>query len=184
MRRGLWLKVPGSLLVLGLLIAGVLFLKKSSKNPIEDFNDVRDTQEILKIFERDRYWLLANEDYSPEFMLKYRAPNQDIKYMGRLHIKVLRELDKFVGFTAYYMKTPTHGFLLFLAVNPEFRGRDKGYAEKLLRYALGQLKNMGAEQVQLCTRTDNVRAQKLYRRVGFYEISRDGGFMYFQYDFR
>jgi ribosomal protein S18 acetylase RimI-like enzyme len=183
MRRVSWMKVSGILLIIGFLIAAGLWLSKKPATPIIDFNDARDTKEILKIFERDRYWLLASEDYSPEFMLKYRAPNQDIKYMGRLHIKVWWEQDKFVGFSAYYMKTPTDGFLLFLDVNPEFRGKDKGYAEKLVKYVLGQLRSMGAEQVQLCTRTDNMRAQKLYNRVGFYEISRDNGFMYFQYDF-
>ena len=115
-------------------------------------------------------------------MLKYRAPSQDLKYIGRLNIKVLREKEKFVGFTAYYMKEPGFGFLLFLAVNPEFRGKEKGYAEKLLKYALGKLKEVGAHYVQLCTRIDNERAQRLYRRVGFYEISKDDGFVYFQYD--
>jgi ribosomal protein S18 acetylase RimI-like enzyme len=72
---------------------------------------------------------------------------------------------------------------LFLDINPDFRGKDKRYAEKLLKYALGELKKLGAEAVHLCTRTDNVRAQGLYRRIGFHEISRDNGFMTFQYDF-
>ena len=81
------------------------------------------------------------------------------------------------------MKTPQFGFLLFLAVNPEFRGKQKGYAEKLLKYALGEMKMMGAEYVQLCTRVNNLPARGLYRRVGFHEISEDDGFVYFQYDF-
>jgi hypothetical protein len=79
--------MSGILLIVGFLIAGGLWFFKKPSSPIEDFNDARDTQEILKIFERDRYWLLASEDYSPEFMLKHRAPSQDIKYMGRLRIK-------------------------------------------------------------------------------------------------
>ncbi len=180
-RHNRWFKISAGALSLALLALGSWFWLRSS-GPIIDYDEKRDTQDILKIFERDRYWLLASEDYSPEFMLKYRAPNQDIKYLGRLHIKVMREQDKLVGFTAYYMKTPELGFLLFLDVNPEFRGKQKGYAEKLVKYVLEQLKKMGAQQVQLCTRTDNMRAQSLYNRVGFHEISRDDGFMYFQYD--
>ena len=177
-----WFKITALTLLLGLVASGLWFWFNTG-GPISDFNDARDTQEILKIFERDRYWLLASPDYSPEFMMKYRAPNQELKYMGRLNIKVWREKEKFVGFTAYYMKAPGYGFLLFLDINPEFRGKEKGYAEKLLRYALGQLKMMGAEYVQLCTRIDNMPAQGLYRRVGFHEISKEDGFVYFQYDF-
>jgi len=181
--RSKWFKITALTVSLAFLASGLWFWFNTG-GPIYDFNDKRDTQEILKIFERDRYWLLASPDYSPEFMMKYRAPNQELKYMGRLNIKVMREKEKFVGFTAYYMKAPGYGQLLFLDVNPEFRGKDKGYAEKLLKYALEQLKIMGAEYVQLHTRTDNERAQGLYRRVGFYEISRDDGFADFQYDFQ
>jgi ribosomal protein S18 acetylase RimI-like enzyme len=166
-------------------VVAALWFWTPLQGPISDFDDKRDTQEILKIFERDRYWLLMSEESSPEFMLKYRAPNPyEIQYLGRLHIKVCRENEKFVGFTAYYMKAPGFGFLLFLAVNPEFRGKERAYAEKLLKYALADMKRLGAEYVQLFTRTDNERAQKLYRRVGFHEISRDNnGGMYFQYDY-
>ena len=100
--------------------------------------------------------------------------------MGRLRIKVLREHDAFVGFTAYYMKTSDLGLLLFLAVNPEFRG--KGYGDMLTRYALNDLIRVGAKRIRLVTRTCNIPAQKLYKRVGFKETSRDDeGFVYFEY---
>ena len=177
-----WTKV-GALVLASLTIVGALWWYiNSSKNPIQDFDDKRDTQEILKIFERDRYWLLSSEDYSPEFMMKYRAPNQELQYLGRLKINVWWHNNKFVGFTAYYMKTPELGWLLFLAVNPEFRGKQKAYAQKLLQYGLDQLALMGAQKIRLVTRVDNSRAQGLYKRVGFYEISRDDGFVYFEYD--
>lgn len=155
----------------------------SKQYSISDFDDKRDTQEIVKIFDRDMYWLVASPEYfSVEFMLKYRAPIQELRYTGRLKIKVCRTQDRFVGFTAYYMETARQGVLLFLDVNPEFRGKHKGYAEKLLRYALADLKTMGARQVKLVTRTDNQPSQGLYKRVGFYETSRNNGFVYLQYD--
>lgn len=182
--RSKWFKFSALLCAIGLVIAGLWYWQRS-EGPIYDFDYKRDSQEILKIFERDRYWLTTSENFSPEFMMKYRAPNpHEIQYLGRLHIKVWREKDQFVGFTAFYMKEPGLGWLLFLDINPDFRGKDKGYAEKLLKYVLGELKNLGAESVRLYTRIDNLRAQGLYRRVGFHEISRDDfGGMYFQYDF-
>ena len=144
---------------------------------ILDFNDIRDTKDILDIFKRDFYWLTANENFSAEFMLKYRTPTQDFQNIGRLHIKVMRSKEGFIGFVAYYMKTSIGGMILFLDVNPPFRG--KGYSEKLMRYALNNLKRLGAKVVQLVTRTNNIHAQNLYNRLNFTETSRTNSFVYF-----
>lgn len=67
------------------------------------------------------------------------------------------------------MKTPTLGFILFMDVNPEFRG--KRYGEILMRHDFAALKRMGATRVELFTRTNNERALKLYKRVGMVETS-------------
>lgn len=175
-----------TILLIGLFFVGAaslgLYYYMGAQGPIYDFDDSRDTQDILKIFDRDRYWLLSSEDYSPEFMLKRRAPNQELQYMGRLKIKVYREHNQLVGFTAYYMMTPELGCILFFAINPDFRGKGKGYADKLMHYALSQIKKMGAQQVQLYVRIDNDRAQKFYRRTGFYETSRTSAGLYLRYD--
>ena len=160
--------------------AGIFYYLSIPRGPIYDFDPARDTQDILQVFERDWYWLVSSDDYSPEFMLKYRAPGRNPLYIGRLRIKVLRKKDAFVGFTSYYMKTSDLGFLLFLAVDPEFRG--KGYGDTLTRYALNDLIRMGTKRIRLVTRTDNIPAQKLYSRMGFRETSRDDeGFVYFEY---
>ena len=181
--RSKWFKIFALLCAVSVVFVGFWYWQHA-EGPIYDFDYKRDAQDIVKIFERDRYWLTMSPDYSPEFMMKYRAPNpHELQYLGRLHIKVWREQNKFVGFTAYYMQEPLLGWLLFLDINPDFRGKDKRCAEKLLRYALEDMKKMGAESVKLFTRTDNIRAQRLYNRVGFREISRENGGMYFQYDF-
>lgn len=149
---------------------------------IYDFEPRRDTQEILAIFDQNWHWLISSEDYSPEFMLQHRAPNKDPLYVGSLHIKVLYEKDKLVGFTAYYMKKKQLGQLLFLAVGKAFRS--KGYGEQLVWHALKDFARMGASRVQLVTRTTNFPAQRLYRRIGFQQISKhlDDGFVYFEFD--
>ena len=88
--RTKWFKISALVLALGLVSAGFWFWFNTG-GPISDYTDPRDTKEILNIFKRDRYWLLASEDYSPEFMLKHHAPNQELKYMGRLNIKVMHK---------------------------------------------------------------------------------------------
>jgi len=161
--------------------AGILYYVLAPRGPIYDFDPARDTQKILAIFEHNWHWLISSKDYSPEFMLKHRAPSKDPLYVGSLHIKVLREQNKLAGFTAYYMKKKRLGQLLFLAVSQEFRG--KGYGEQLVRYALKDLANMGASRVRLVTRTANFPAHRLYNRIGFYEVEHhEDGFVYFEYD--
>lgn len=162
-----WKWLAAIVLAASLAVVGWWFINRS---PVQEFNYDRDAKEILKIFDRDRYWLTTSSDYSPEFMLKTRSPNPyDIRYYGQLHIRVLWEKGSFVGFTAYYMKTPTLGFILFMDVNPEFRG--KRYGEILMRHDFAALKRMGATRVELFTRTNNERALKLYKRVGMVETS-------------
>ena len=150
------------------------------REAISDYQDARDKKDILTLFESERYWLTATEDYDAVFALDNRAPNErDSRYYGALKIKVLREDDKFVGFIAYYRKTLTEGFILFVSVRPELRG--KRYAEKLMKYAENDLRSMGVSMINLVTRTTNHRAQALYNRLGFHVINVDqeGGFVYF-----
>lgn len=149
-----------------------------SQGPIYDYDEARDRQEILNIFETERYWLLTSPDYDLEFMLKYKAPNKDPLYVGRLYIKVLRENNKFVGFTTYYKKTPIEGTILFVAVKKEFRG--KGYGQILVKYDLDELKRLGSKKVSLVTRIQNLPGQALYKKTGFTEVKRDATHVYYE----
>ncbi len=144
------------------------------------FDDARDTQELLAMFEKDRYWLSANENFYPEFLLKNRTPNKDdTRYYGKLSIKVLYDDAKqLVGFIAYYMKNFFMGQILFVDVKEEFRG--KGYAQQLVKYALRDLKRQGASLVTLVTRTTNEAAQRVYKKLGFAISYEEEGYVYFE----
>lgn len=147
-------------------------------SPISDFQDERDTQDMLKIFEKDRYWLISSEDYDPAWALKTRSPNKrDSRYFGKMNIKVLRENGQLVGFITYYMRNFFLGQVLFLAVNPEFRG--KGYAQQLMQYAIDDMKKQGASMITLVTRTSNTSAQSVYKKAGFTMTHEEDGFVYF-----
>ncbi|MGB8366855.1 MAG: GNAT family N-acetyltransferase [Candidatus Babeliales bacterium] len=176
-----WKKKSIVLGIIAAIIFGIFYYISGDGHPIYDFDETRDMQEILQIFDDDWYWLIESEDYSPEFMLTHRAPNKDPMYVGSLHIKVLREKNKLAGFAAYYLKKKGLYQLLFLAVNKNFRG--KGYGEQLLCYALKDAKKLGANQVRLVTRSTNFPAQRLYKRVGFKQVDvrEDGKFIYFEY---
>lgn len=147
---------------------------------IYEFDSVRDKQVILNMFDRDWYWLIPYDrtTFSPELMLTLRAPQQNPLYAGRLTIKVLRAGEKFIGFVAYYMKTPEVGFLNFLGVEPEFRS--KGYAAQMLHYAIDDMVSRGARIIKLVTRPSNMPARTVYKKLGFREVREDETFVYLE----
>ena len=179
--RSTWKKLSFSAIFASILIgAGIFYYLSVPCGPVCDFNYERDASAILKTFDRDWYWLVESDDYSPAYTLKYRTPDRNPLHFGRLRIKVLREDNTYAGFIAYYMVTTTLGKILFLAIEPEFRGRR--LSDTLMRYALNDLIRMGAKRITLVTRTTNIPAQRVYNRVGFKEIVRDDeGFVYFEY---
>src|SRR5579885_140724 len=144
-----WIKI--SALGLALALGGGIsyyYLSSSKKTScaphsdlISPFNEARDMADVKALFVRDWQWLSVRE-YSDErldFMLKGRAPNEyEPRYFGKMEIRVLREKDgAFVGFITYYMKNAYDGHILFLAIEPSFRGRR--FADKLLDYAIADL---------------------------------------------
>jgi len=162
-------------------IAGLFYFFSGEKGPIYDFDPAKDTKPILEIFDKDWYWLVANsrEEYSPELMLKHRAHDpKNPSSFGKLTIKVARENGKLAGFAAYYKRRFYEGFFLYLAVAREFRG--KKYGEKLARYVLKDLFAKGCNVIRLVTRTDNVKARKLYTKLGFNIYKQEPGFVYFE----
>jgi ribosomal protein S18 acetylase RimI-like enzyme len=150
------------------------------QGPISEYDATRDRQEIIDLFKTDLYWLSANPDYDVTYMLDYRTPGKEnSRYFGQVQIKVLRENNAFVGFVAYYKKTSDEGFLNFVCVKPEMRG--KHYAEKLMKYAEDDFRSQGIHRIKLLTRTNNHRARALYTRMGYTVTSIDevGGFVYY-----
>jgi ribosomal protein S18 acetylase RimI-like enzyme len=176
-------KLIGGGLALALII-GLGVYGYSALNPslISDYNEPRDKEEMLALFKRNIYWLSTNPNASLAFKLKYSTPDANPRYFGKMKTKVLRDHGKFVGFTSYYMETPQEGKILFVAVTEEFRG--KRYADKLVHYAIKDLKSMGAHKILIGTRTCNTKACKIYERAGFHAVNIDEeiGFVYFEQD--
>lgn len=167
----------------GFLIAVSLgtygYLQICAQN-ISPYMPKRDRAFILDIFKNDWYWLVSeySTDFSPEYMLDNRASSKNIEHKNNLSIHVYLEDKKPVGFIAFYKKNFYKGRILFLDIVPEYRR--KNYAQKLLIFACNTLKNEGIRIVDLTTRVSNTKAQNVYKKVGFYELSRDEGFVDFQ----
>lgn len=135
---------------------------------------------ILDQFKQDWYWLVSeySTDFSPEFMLDYRASSQEPKDLGNMEIYIYQVKNQPAGFVTFYKKTFYRWQLLFLYVNDAYRRL--GIAQKMMEFALDEIRNKGATIVQLVTRVNNDRAQGLYKKLGFIETDRYQGFINFE----
>jgi ribosomal protein S18 acetylase RimI-like enzyme len=164
---------------LSLVIAGVTSYRYAS-GAIDAYNATSDRAFILDIFQKNWYWLVSeySTDFSPEFMLDTRSSSRNIHDRGNLTIKVYHKQGVPVGFVAYYVKTAYQGFILFLAVDEQYRSR--GYARRLMGYALQDLKKRGCIKARLVTRVSNTKGQKVYTGLGFKEVERYNGFITYE----
>ncbi len=181
-----------SYIAVGLLLCsffggGVYYYTKvqaAQETQFVDFVYERDFADVLSIFDRNWYWLMPypQEEYDPSYLpnvFGWRSPQANPFKKGSLIIKVVRNEGHVIAFTVYYMKTKTSGFLLFVAVDNNFRG--KKYGEALVKHAIKAMTSVGAKQIQLNTRIDNIPAQTLYKKMGFTETVRQGAFVYYTY---
>jgi len=184
----LWSSIGSLLFVVSIAISIYLGRIQSNLVQIHDFVYKKDADEIVDLFRKNYYWLTANPKTSPETFVRTRAVTEDPSTTEKLTVKVLRENDKFAGFIAYYKKSFYLGYVLYLGVYEEFRGR--GYGERLIRFAIEDLKKMNAKKIKLITRVKNNAARSLYKKVGFKQtaiddiknIAEDNMHVYFEID--
>ena len=145
---------------------------------ITPYIPARDRAFLMKLFQDNWYWLVQEQSsFSAERFLDVKTPGkgenaQDTK------ILVYCINGKPIGFVAYHKETFYKGRLRFIAIDAPHRGR--GYSDKLMNYALEDMKRMGLGQVTLLTRTDNHPAQKLYKKFNFQEGWKDEKYVRFE----
>ncbi len=146
-----------------------------------DFNNSQEQVTFLQKLFKDNMYLLVSEDsdFSLDFMLKNKVSRAYEPTMPLHTMKLYQDPHgRLAGFTTYYhpyMHQRGHALILFLVVDKEFR--KKGYGKKMLEYVLKELKKEGCTSAELAVRVENLEAQKLYKKLGFYEYWRDDKFM-------
>ncbi len=139
------------------------------KDPaISNYEAGRDKAFIKQQFKENWYTMTPDPTMDVDFLLDNLVPSKhQLQHTGKMAIKMLYENNEPVGFISYYMATRYQGHIQFLIIAADKRGKRSG--EKLMNYALEDLKRQGAKTVKIYTRTENLAAQKLYKRVGFIE---------------
>ena len=134
---------------------------------------------LLKQFTADQHWLTYSPSITPKSLLyNITTPAHSNKYGQDVHTNVLMDNGQQAAFVSYYMEKFNTGRVLFLSVDPAFRG--KGYGAELFKFAMGELEKMGAKRLRTTTRTANTWARRIYDRLGFKLVEDDGTFVQYE----
>jgi ribosomal protein S18 acetylase RimI-like enzyme len=169
-----------AVIIICLGLGAVFFWRQLYVTPIQSFMYQRDAQFIKDIFVQDWYWLVSDESD-----LSYDEEVSDIEQLLRhgyiekrggrgqepAFIKMIVDDNKPQAFIVYYKQRAHRGYIQFLGVSPEARG--KGYGTKLIKYALSDLFSKDCDYVYLTARLSNTKARSIYEAVGFKEKYRD-----------
>jgi ribosomal protein S18 acetylase RimI-like enzyme len=169
-----WL-VPVSLCLA--VAAGGYYWLRVSAEPIFTYDATKDREALITIFKQNMFWLTneTNEDAAvASFKHSIDTNSSSSSWMdrGNLLTYVYRDNEATKGFVSYHKVSSSAAKILYIAIDDTYRRR--GYAEKLLKFALADLKKQGYRSVELVTRLVNKRAQGLYRKLGFRQTWDDG----------
>lgn len=167
-------KVVVVLIVSLFLGAGIFWLQRPivHSEHIVDFDYDCDADQVKEMFNDNIYWMLGSElkgRYSIDWVLKHRSSSQ-VKKLDNVVIKVWRENDEVVGFIAYYHYALLHWQILFLLVDKKHRR--KGYAKKLMRYALDDMQNdyYKAQEIAVVTHLIILRGSYMNPLISNYNL--------------
>jgi len=144
--------------------AGSLLVKQWKPIEKEDIVSIEDSilSEVLRIQAE------GFKNGNPEILVKYSKNLKNIFY-------VIKSKDKIVGYCIYYLKPALSlkGFekqsvICSIATDRNFRGR--GFAEKLVRSSIEEMKVNGISSILLYVNVNNFPAIQLYEKIGFREI--------------
>lgn len=143
--------------------AGSQLVKQWKPIEKEDIVSIEDSMlpEVLRIQAE------AFKNGNPEVLVKYSKSFRNIFY-------VIKSKDKIVGYCIYYLKPviSLKGFekksvICSVATDRNFRGR--GFAERLLRSSIEEMKVNGISAILLYVNINNLPAIQLYEKMGFRE---------------
>lgn len=132
---------------------------------VAELDHTRDMQDIIEIFRSDWHRLEASRPFDQkliECLLEpWKGDSNITKWM-----KVLRHNQKTIGFVTYYYRTlEKQGSFEVGGLAPAYRG--KGLAKYFFPLIIEELKKMGATEIALFVKKDNIPARSLYEKFGF-----------------
>ena len=145
--------------------------------------------EIRLVIVDDSNWRDCSELKSAEKEKGFISSNvyaiAEWKFETESIFKAIYSGDVLVGMLAYYLHDGDYGYfywLYHLMIDRKFQG--KGYGETAVRLAMKEMRQLGATEIRTMYMPGNVRAQKLYKKLGFEEVGTlDGGDIFLRFPY-
>ncbi|MGI5992381.1 MAG: GNAT family N-acetyltransferase [Methanosarcina sp.] len=146
--------------------AGSFLLRQWKSIEKENISSIEDSMlpEVLRIHDE------GFENQSSETLIKYSKNCRNTFY-------IIKDNDRIAGYCSYYLKPyfSLKGFekqsvISSIAIDRNFRGR--GFAERLLRFTIKEMKVNGVSSILLYVNANNRPAIQLYEKIGFQPIKR------------
>ncbi|MFC0472418.1 ribosomal protein S18-alanine N-acetyltransferase [Halalkalibacter kiskunsagensis] len=119
------------------------------------FMTLEDIEAVMDV-ERDAF----STPWDPAIFINELTSNQFAQYL------VYEVEDNIIGYCGLWV-VMDEAQITNVAIHSKYRGQ--GHGERLLRYVMAFLVQMGVLKLSLEVRVSNVIAQKLYRKMGFVE---------------
>lgn len=99
------------------------------------------------------------------------------KFETQSVLKAIYSDSGLIGMLAYYLHDGKYGYfywLYHLMIQKKYQG--KGYGEAAVKLAVEEMRELGAKEIRTMYMPGNIRAQNLYKKLGFEENETlDGG---------
>lgn len=103
----------------------------------------------------------------PIDLLLLADPSEKIvkEYISRSQNYILIEDDKVIGVIVMLPTRPNTLEIVNIAIDPSYQG--KGYAKKLLKFAINEAKNQEFKHIEIGTANSSINQLALYQKIGF-----------------
>jgi ribosomal-protein-alanine N-acetyltransferase len=141
--------------------AGNFLVRQWKSIEKKDILSIEDSMlpEVLRIHDE------GFENQSSDNLIKYSKNSGSIFY-------IIKSNDRIVGYCTYYLKPnlslkglEKQSVISSIAIDRNFR--DRGFAERLLRSTIKEMKVNGVSSILLYVNVDNHPAIQLYEKIGF-----------------
>jgi ribosomal protein S18 acetylase RimI-like enzyme len=164
-----------TLFLTGVILKIQLCTKKVANNiQIREYKN-EDQEEFMRILNDNWFWMIQGESKQDD--TNYRKQLDTKKTCGyeneTLNARMITVNDNIAGFSTFHNYDEKIARIQFLCIDKKFRRMH--LAEKLIKSVIKEIfQNKNIEMIMLTTRSENTRAQNLYKKLGFDEVPTHG----------
>jgi ribosomal protein S18 acetylase RimI-like enzyme len=175
-KKTIILSIFGIMLVItGLIVKKQFATKRNISNiQVREYKG-EDKEEFMRILNDNWFWMIQGESKQDDS--NYRKQLDTKRAYGHeneiLNARMITVNDNIAGFSTFHKYDEKIARIQFLCVDKKFRRMH--LAEKLMKYVIREIfQDKDTEMIMLTTRSENIRAHNLYKKLGFEEVPTHG----------